>query len=266
MRVHNRPAIVILFLLLAGLACSLTREDLSPTAVPTPDTGATLDAVLAGTPQNENINPPELNIQRISPPSPIDYGQTISISVVATHDTAVRAILYEFAIMESEEQDESRLSFQQLAIHNFSLDEPQTEVSDVIEWEPADVGLYMMRVASLAGQSTLSEARTFRIRIQSPVAGTGNGEGSSNGGTNSRGPCEITSSENSTAIRADSDPSSRVLGNLRQGQTAIATQLGRDASWQGWYFIEIDGTSGWVIGTEIDQQGGCAPGELPVVQ
>jgi hypothetical protein len=246
------PVVVIIALLVATLACSLTREEFEPTPEPTVDLPATI-AAGGGTTTEQTGPAPVVNVTGIDPPSPVTLGDTVTISVEATHESAMTAIILEIA------RTDELLSGQQPQFERASRQDFEGEPTSVQEqlfWQPFDAGSYELMVL-VTGQTNAGESIRVPIEIVAPVV-----EADPVGGAaaDDPGPCIISPLEGSVVIRSASREDSSRVGTLGEGQQATAQALGRDASWQGWYRISTDGATGWVKGTLVSNEGGCTPG------
>lgn len=246
------PALVILALLIATLACSLTREEIEPTAVPTDDLPATIEAGRGAT-VNNSVPPPTVSVTGINPPSPIELGNTAVISVNVTHESPLSALILEVARTDTLQSGQAP---QFEIASRIDLAAETTEADESILWQPFDAGTYQLVVLA-ASETGVGESIQVPIEIVAPEVVESAVGGA---GANDPGPCIISPAEGAVTMRSNPTSNSSRVGSLGEGEQATAQALGRDASWQGWYQITVNGTTGWVKGTLVTNEGGCTPG------
>lgn len=246
-------AFVALMLLAATLACTLTREDPpEPTPTLTPDFQAT---VIAGGGEITGP-PPELAILEISPPSPIDLGQTVQIDVQARHPSALTSIIFEVARLDELEDDDDP-QFQ--SVEARPIEGGQLDVQRELLWQPFVDGRYTLRVVAFSNTGGTSDPFEVDVAIVTPEPPPGGADGGANAPPPQ--PCMISPKSGSITLRSNPADTASSTGTLGEGQSGLASEIGRDQSWQGWYLIDVEGNvSGWAKGTLVTSEGDCIPG------
>lgn len=243
-------------LILATLACSLTRaEDPDPTAEPTIDFDATLDAPVV---VNETTGPPpSVTIQQIDPAAPIELGSTVLIDVAVTHDRDLTTLILEIARTDNLPSGQAA---QFETASTIEVAPGTTSVEEQFRWQPFDAGNFLIVVNALA-QGPLGTSPEIPVEIVTPVIVETTDSAVGGAAAPQPEPCIITPAEGSVTIRSASTDNSSNVGSLGEGQQGTAIALGRDASWQGWYQIELaGGVRGYVKGTLVNSEGDCTPG------
>lgn len=261
---------VIVMLLLATLACSLTTADLTPTQTPT--TNATLfvtqtqeaiNTLSAPRPTTDDL---QISVDAVSPTdgSTIVHGDTIIMNVTATHETGASLILLTPKLVSP--IPGGAPIFRPIALE-LPGDEPIAERT--LEWSPDaatyPAGDYELSISAILGsQSSAPAVLNFTLEEVVVV----DADGTVIEPTVDLGPCLVTLNAGGVAMHTAPSPSSSVIMTLRQGQTGEGVGRNRDDSGQGWFYVVLDddpeNREGWIIASRLDREGGCSDAEIPL--
>ncbi len=247
-------SLVVFALLMASLACSLTREDVSPTATPTLDVNATLGA--ATSPAISGVTPPTITILSSSPESPINIGDTLTIRVLIEHEEGATAL-----VLQPIQTNLPPGSTSSIAPVSVALPGDNPSIEETIEWTPDIAGEFAIQITALKGRVP-SEPQVIELIVNDPFTG------GTPRPTQDLGPCIATVNANGVPLRSAADPNASVIATLSQGTQGEAVGRDRDSSGQGWYYVILSNDpqnrEGWIVSSQIDREGGCSNDIIPL--
>lgn len=257
---RGRVVLVVLMLVMATLACSLSRgdddDDKTPTATPrVPGAGPAgteevTDGGGNGGGAEDDVDKPTVRFLDPLPPVEISVNEEISVAVEAEHADGVTRLDL-FYVQDGGDR--------QLVDSKSVPSNPVAEAQ--WPWSPDTPGTYELLVIAHQGRSNPSEPLSYNIEVldePTPVAAPT---------ATDPGPCIGTVKE--TVIRrAGPGTNFNRLGTFGPNQQLDATLRDNDNTGQGWFqVIGPNGEEGWVIGdtTYVDWQGGCNDVPMRVV-
>ncbi len=270
MRPH--VVLVVLMLLMATLACSLTRDgnddesstQVTPTATPRlPSSQQTLigpqgteevgddngdDSDDNGDEADSDVVKPDVRFVDPLPPNEITIGDEITLKAEASHDEGITEIRFLYVFDGNEER-----------IARVPIPSGDTTVEREVPWTPETPGTYEVQVVAYQGSDNLSDPATQTLQVLAEPTLEPTLE------PTEIPPCIGTVKE---TVRRRTGPGTSFpsRGNYGPNTQLEAILYDTDDTGQGWFkVIGPDEREYWVIGTPqyIDWQGGCL--EVPRV-
>ncbi|NDJ85765.1 MAG: SH3 domain-containing protein [Chloroflexi bacterium] len=248
--------LVVLMLLLATLACSLTRdgeEEEEPTATPNIATlrAATVQSG-SGAGNTDQVLPPLVEILDIVPGEQVEVNQPVTLNVSAQHEESVTRITLRVMTRQTTfSADEVTFAGEGIA---------QAELS----WTPDETGSYTLEV--IAFHETIASPPTaVNVQVVEEGALPTDGEGEP---PEALGPCYVTTV---TTLRARTGPGTGFgqIMTLDEGERLEVTGRNADTTGQTWFQVNLpNGRSGWVNSYPdfVQAEGGCSERDVDIVQ
>ncbi len=235
---HRRLLLPILMLLLAALACSLTRDDQekldevsqSGTQIVLTQRAPTL------TPDPNQAKPMVLSVT-VLPAQQVAVGQQVQFQATATHILSVTRF------------DLVTVSGESIATQTV---EAGTEVTATLQWTPDAPGTYTLNIVAYH-DDVASDPMSRDVIVIDPnatVAPTATTE-----------PCVITVVQSGTRVRSGPGVSFSAQGSFTVNEQPEVIARGEDNSGQGWFQVRrSNGQEGWISSHPdfVEATGDCA--------